>query len=132
MTFSNQTVQCNNLYIPTSMYRKGYLIMNDTLILLGKRIAYLRNKRGFTQEKLAEMVDYSTNHISKLELARTNPSFDLLVNIANALNIELKELFNFDKYQSTKYIKKEFEKLLHSSEEKKLKLLYKIYQSIDN
>lgn len=132
MTFSNQTVQCNNLYIPTSMYRKGYLIMNDTLILLGKRIAYLRNKRGFTQEKLAEMVDYSTNHISKLELARTNPSFELLVNLANALNIELKELFNFDEYQSTKYIKKEFEKLLHSSEEKKLKLLYKIYQSLDN
>ena len=29
--------------------------MNDTLTMLGKRIADLRNKRGLTQEKLAEM-----------------------------------------------------------------------------
>ncbi len=113
------------------MNRKG-IDMNDELIILGKRIAFLRKKRGLTQEKLAELIGYSTNHIAKLELAGTNPSFELLVNLANALNIELKELFNFDEYQSTKYIKKEFEKLLHSSEEKKLKLLYKIYQSLDN
>ena len=69
--------------------------MNDTLVMLGKRIADLRTKRGFTQEKLAELIEYSTNHISKLELARTNPSFDLLVNISKALDVEMKELFNF-------------------------------------
>ena len=74
--------------------------MDDKLVLLGKRIAHLRAKKGFTQEKLAEIVNYSTNHISKLELARTNPSFDLLVNIAKAFNIELKELFNFDDFEN--------------------------------
>ena len=106
--------------------------MNDTLTMLGKRIADLRTKRGFTQEKLAEMVDYSTNHISKLELARTNPSFALLVDISRALGVEMKELFNFDEYQSTTYIKKEFGKLIQDSEPKKLKLLYRIYRSIDS
>ena len=106
--------------------------MNDTLIMLGKRIADLRTKRGFTQEKLAELIEYSTNHISKLELARTNPSFDLLVNISKALGVEMKELFNFDEYQSTTFIKKEFDKLIQGSEPKKLKLLYRIYRSIDS
>ena len=53
--------------------------MNEELIILGKRIADLRNKRGFTQDKLAELIDYSTNHVAKLESARTNPSFALLV-----------------------------------------------------
>ena len=70
--------------------------MNNTLTMLGKRIADLRAKRGFTQEQLAEKLEYSPNHISKLESARTNPSFELLVNISKALNIEIKELFNFD------------------------------------
>lgn len=106
--------------------------MNNTLTMLGKRIADLRAKRGFTQEQLAEKLEYSPNHISKLESARTNPSFELLVNISKALNIEIKELFNFDEYQSTTFIKKEFDKLIQESEPKKLKLLYKIYRSIDS
>ena len=29
----------------------------DELVLIGKRIAEIRNKRGLTQEKLAEMVN---------------------------------------------------------------------------
>ena len=99
--------------------------MNDTLIMLGKRIADLRTKRGFTQEKLAELIEYSTNHISKLELARTNPSFDLLVNISKALDVEMKELFNFDEYQSTTFIKKEFDKLLLEQPENELIINYK-------
>lgn len=106
--------------------------MNDTLTMLGKRIADLRNKRGLTQEKLAEMVEYSTNHISKLESARTNPSFELLVNISKALNVEIKELFNFDEYKSTSFIKKEFNKLIQHAEPKTIKMLYKVYRSIDS
>ena len=106
--------------------------MNDILTILGKRIAELRTKRGYTQEQLAEMIDYSTNHISKLELARTNPSFELLVSISKALNIELKELFNFDEYKNKNHIKNEFDKLLNSHDDKKIQLLYKIYRSIDS
>ena len=106
--------------------------MNDELIILGKRIAYLRNKRGYTQEKLAELTGYSTNHISKLELARTNPSFELLLNLATALNIELKELFDFKEYKSTSFIKKTLEKLINSNDDDKLQLLYKLYKAIDN
>ena len=104
--------------------------MNDTLVLLGKQIANLRSKKGLTQEKLAELVNYSPNHISKLESARTNPSFELLVNIAKALDIELKELFNFDKFENINYIKQEFNKLLKSSDTKKIKSLYKIYKTL--
>ncbi len=104
--------------------------MNDTLVLLGKQIANLRSKKGFTQEKLAELVNYSPNHISKLESARTNPSFELLVNIAKALDIELKELFNFDEYEDINYIKSEFNKFLKTSDTKRIKALYKIYKTL--
>ena len=106
--------------------------MNNTLTMLGKRIADLRAKKGFTQEQLAEKLEYSPNHISKLESARTNPSFELLVSISKVLDIEIKELFNFDEYQTTTFIKKEFDRLIQGSEPKKLKLLYKIYRSIDS
>lgn len=105
--------------------------MKEELNTLGRKIAQLRIKKGFTQEKLADMVGYSSNHISKLESARTNPSFELLVDIANALNIELKDLFDFSQYQTEGILRKRLQKIIASSKYKELKLLYNIFSIID-
>ena len=104
--------------------------INNELVILGKRIAYLRAKNGFTQEMLAEIVNYSTNHISKLELARTNPSFELLVKIANAFHIDLKELFNFDEYNDIDYMKEKLNETIKHADEKFIKILYKIQENL--
>jgi transcriptional regulator with XRE-family HTH domain len=56
----------------------------------------LKKKRqncGFTQAKLAEMVNVSTHHIATIETARNYPTLDLVERMANALNIEFYELF---------------------------------------
>ena len=45
-------------------------------------------------------------HIAKLESARTNPSFELLVNLACALDVEVKELFYVEEDKTTEDIKK--------------------------
>jgi transcriptional regulator with XRE-family HTH domain len=52
-----------------------------------------RQNSGFSQAKLAEMVSVSTHHIAMMEIARHNPTLDLVERIANALNIEIYELF---------------------------------------
>jgi len=56
----------------------------------------LKEKRrdcGFSQTKLAEMVNVSTHHIATIETARNYPTLDLVERMANALNIEIYELF---------------------------------------
>jgi len=106
-------------------------IMEQELILLGKRIAKLRTSRNLTQEKLAELVDRSPNHISKLELATTNPSFEVLVKIAHALNVEIADLFMFENSTKHKNAKQELEKLIASSNETTINLLYRIYCALD-
>jgi transcriptional regulator with XRE-family HTH domain len=56
----------------------------------------LRKKRrnyGISQAKLAEMVNVSTHHIATIETARNYPTLDLVERMANALNIEIYELF---------------------------------------
>ena len=56
----------------------------------------LKKKRqncGFSQAKLAEMVNVSTHHIATIETARNYPTLDLVERLANALNIEIYELF---------------------------------------
>ena len=109
--------------------------MQTILVQLGQRISELRQNRGLTQEKLAELVQYSPNHISKLETARTNPSFELIVNIAKALNVDLYELFNFDNKnrhnKTTSEIKNEINSILNNANKKKLELIYKIANIID-
>lgn len=104
--------------------------MSNELEKLTKKIANIRNKKGITQEKLAEMVDYSPNHISKLESGRTNPSFDLLVKISKALNIELKELFDFE--ENIENYKELLQYNLKLASDKQIKLMYKFYKAIEN
>lgn len=104
--------------------------MEKELVLLGKKIAKLRNQRNMTQETLAEMVERSPNHISKLELATSNPSFELLVKIAKALNVEMHELFMFDEIMEQKNAKEELEKLINSENESTVNLIYKIYRAV--
>ncbi len=106
--------------------------MDNVLENLGKRIAELRNKRNMTQDRLAELVNYSTNHIAKLESARTNPSFELLESIANAFNIEIKELFNFPEQHTEKYIRNKLMEVVNSTDNKTLKLLYNFYVILKN
>ena len=106
--------------------------MDKILDLLGKRISSLRQKRGLTQEKLAEITGYSPNHISKLESSRTKPSFDLLVGIAKALRVEIKELFNFDEYMDKKMMVNELQSYIAHANGQQIELLYKIYNSLNN
>ena len=52
-----------------------------------------RNLRNITQEKLAEMCDVAVGTIGNIECALTKPSFDLLVNIADSLDVSVCDLF---------------------------------------
>lgn len=96
----------------------------DELILLGRKIAELRNHRNLTQEELAELVNYSANHIAKLESARTNPSFDLLVKIAKALDIQVKDLFDYEERNTESFMIQELLKTINTSDTETIRLLY--------
>jgi len=62
---------------------------------LGKRIAELRRKKGLTQEDLSEKSDYSVEFVSFVERGINSPSVEGCERIAKALNIQLKDLFDF-------------------------------------
>lgn len=72
---------------------------------LGKNIQKYRKLNKITQEKLAEAVGLEINSISSIETGKYFPSPDNLVKIAEALNIGLKDLFDFnEKYTCEDYI----------------------------
>ena len=58
---------------------------------LGKQIKLLREKAHLTQEKLGISLDY----IGKIEVNINKPGLKALIKISNALEIPIKNLFDF-------------------------------------
>lgn len=59
---------------------------------IGKRIKLARLKADMSQEKLADLVEISTAHMSNIETGKTNVSLKVLVCIANALEVSMDDL----------------------------------------
>lgn len=71
-------------------------ISEETFIAnLGVHIRQLREKKGISQEDLANDCDIPKNQIGRIERAEINTGIKTLVKIANALDIEPKELLDF-------------------------------------
>ena len=72
--------------------------MNEEKIykLIGKRIKFFREEQNLTQENLAEKSGLSLDYIGKIEVCINKPGLKALIKIANALDIEIKKLFEFD------------------------------------
>ncbi len=62
-------------------------ILNKIDQEIGKRIKKYRKQKDLTQEQVAETAGISVKHLSRLENGHHNPHFDMIIQIANALNI---------------------------------------------
>ncbi len=67
---------------------------NELLSLLGERIRALRKEKNIKQEKLAELVDKATEHISFIERGERALSLELLLDLARVLNVSLPYLLD--------------------------------------
>lgn len=100
--------------------------MKTTKELLGARIKELRKRKGLTQEQLAEKVDLATRYISLIEVGRSSPSLETIENIANAFDVELKDLFDFLHLDPERVSPQDFEKSLGDIDDNSRRLLYRI------
>ena len=60
------------------------------------RIRELREEKGLTQERLAELVDVTRQTILFLEKGKYNPSLRLAWSIAQVFGRQIEEVFSFD------------------------------------
>lgn len=61
----------------------------------GAKLAYVRKSRKLSQMKLAEIVDMNFNYIGQIERGEANVTIHTMKILADALDIEMKELFDF-------------------------------------
>lgn len=67
----------------------------DFYAKLGRRIKVLREKAHLTQEKLAEKCGISLDYLGKIEVNINKPGLKTILKLANSLDVEVKDLFDF-------------------------------------
>ena len=98
---------------------------------VGRRIKEIRKKRGFSQEKLAELVDIEQNTLSCIETGNNFCTAETLEKIITALGIEPAELFDFGHQKTNDELLVEINTMLKNTPEK-IPEAYKIIKAIVN
>lgn len=101
----------------------------ETKELLGLKIKELRKQKNYTQEHLAELLDLDFGYISKLEVGRNFPTIGTLEKIANALDVELYELFQFTNGKNTDF-KQEINEIYDKLNKEKQYTLYRVAKNL--
>ena len=98
---------------------------------LGHRIRAIRKAKGWTQEELGAKADISYKFIGEIERGQQNPSFDVLVKIANGFGIELSELFLFEpEIRDRESVEKSIEMIIRAMPEGDLRLIFSVLRGL--
>jgi len=60
----------------------------------GARVRSLRQRRGWSQEELAEAADLDRTHVGKIERGQRDPGLVVVVRLADALSVSPGELIH--------------------------------------
>ena len=98
--FQNQKIQ---KVFKKATYKYSHLVHNVNIMnelekikLLGKNIAKYRKQAGYSQNKFAELIDVSREHLAKVETGKRRLSLSLLFKIADSLDVPEKVLFEVE------------------------------------
>lgn len=75
------------------MFTFGQIMEDNTIFKISNKIKEIRKEKGITIQEVADRAGVSKGLISQIENNRTIPSLLVLINIINALNIDLNEFF---------------------------------------
>jgi len=98
---------------------------NDFNKKLGLRIRELRLARKIKQGKFADLLNMERSNFTRIESGKQRPNDENLYKIANILNVEIKDLFDFEHNKPEKDLISEIINKLNDNPDK-IKDIYKI------
>jgi len=97
--------------------------------LVGKRIREIREAKNIKQVELAEMIDMEPTNLSKLEKGVHLPKEEKLAKITEALDIDVKDLFDFRTLKTKNALLKDINSILSHSDYREIEFFHKILTS---
>ena len=102
----------------------------DTKKLIGMRIKEIRRSKGLSQEQLAEKADINSKYLSRMERGTENPTLDMFIKLSNALEIEMREMFDFGHVVSHKELRGAIQNIAKTADEPTLRLALKVLRAV--
>ena len=99
-------------------------------IKLGKRIKSLRTRKGFTQDKLAELAGLNGKYLGEVERGKENISIVNLMRIAEALDAPMVSIVDCDHERESGELKSQLHRLIDEADEKELKIVYRLIETV--
>jgi transcriptional regulator with XRE-family HTH domain len=106
--------------------------MQNTKVLLGQRIRELRKGKNLSQDQLSEKIGIDPKHLSRIELGKSFPYMETLEAIAAALDVEIKDLFEFFHLSKEAVTIENINEILKGASEEKLRQVYKFIRYVCN
>lgn len=98
--------------------------------LFGLRVKELREKKGYTQEQLSELIDMDIRSLSRIETGISFTTFDKLKKISNALDVSIQDLFTTEHFQKKDELINKIISILTESSLDKVKIIYRLVLTI--
>ena len=98
-------------------------------VLVGQRIREIRESKNIKQNKLAEMINIEPTNLSKIENGAHFPKDETLQKIANALECEKSELFNFRHIQTREDLISCLNEMISKATTEEIQFFFKILTS---
>ncbi|MFF2909201.1 helix-turn-helix domain-containing protein [Paenibacillus sp. NPDC057934] len=98
--------------------------------IIGRRIKSAREKKGMTQENLAEKLDVSNAYISKIERGKTPISLDRLSDLCRVLEESPEYMLRGSNNASDDYLRNEIMAMLEGCSPEKIRLIAQIIKPI--
>lgn len=106
-------------------------MVKDVKVLFGLRVRELRKRLDLSQEELAEKTKISPKYMSRIEMGHQFPSTDILAKLADVLDVEIRDFFEFEHAAGNATdLKKTLTNIIDEADEEKLRLLVKIARAV--
>lgn len=104
--------------------------MYDDFQIISNNIKYLREKKGYTQEQLAEAADLSVSHLSKVESGQRRIGMKAYITVLKALGVEQEDFVSLAAVEEEENNFKKFEQIMKGCSEAEQKFLIDTMESI--
>lgn len=97
----------------------------------GRRLREIRKAHRLKIGELAERAETGVKHLGRIERGEKQPSFELIVALAEAMDVSAAKFFEFDPYQADpKVLRKKLNQFLARRDAKQLGQIHRILAAI--
>lgn len=126
---------CYNKESKTHLYyllllKEGVMERSDYIGKVGARIRKIRQHKGWSLQKLAELSDISEKNLGDIERGKGNPSLEVLEKVGDSFGMDVPALVDVEHDRSRGELIAELTALMERADDRELEQLFRVARAL--